>query len=586
MVSESAYRGDDQADPCERTRIVGPLLIAVAGVGMLWWTWRAWPDPLVDFGRELYVPWRLAEGDALFTDIAWFNGPLSQHWNALLFRLFGPGLSVLIWSNAAVLAASIAMLYRLTLRVSDRLAATVACLVFVLVFAFGQYVGIANHNWMTPYSHEVTHGVALALAALARVARWYRTRSLLALALGGIALGLCFLTKVEPFVAGSLGCAVLLTSAARDREQRAVATFGAATIVPVAISAALVGMIGTLGAWPSLLNTEVAGLPFYRAGMGLDHPAERAVEMFTWAGIWLLVLLPILAIARWSGRTRGPLVPLMTAATVLLALGVVGEGVRWPDVIRPLPLVGLAILGGLLIAARRTGRETDHTVALALTVFALALLGKMILNVRVAHYGFALAMPATLLSITALVGWLPEWLHARGARGDVLRAGAVAVVAMFALQHVSLTADRLSQKTVVVGSGRDAFRSDLQGAYVEEAVTRFTTSGAGSLAVLPEGVMINYLARAPNPTPYINFMPPEEILFGDAAWTEAFQRAPPDVILIVPKDTSEYGRGPFGTGYATSLAAWVAAGYTPREAIRFEGIAFEILTLVRYSTTP
>ena len=54
-------------------------------------TWRGWADPLVDFGRELYVPWRLAEGERLYLDIAWFNGPLSQYWNALWFRIFGTG---------------------------------------------------------------------------------------------------------------------------------------------------------------------------------------------------------------------------------------------------------------------------------------------------------------------------------------------------------------------------------------------------------------------------------------------------------------------------------------------------------------
>ena len=51
------------------TARVGPVIVAATGLALLAWTWRAWPDPLVDFGRELYVPWRLAEGDALFRDV-------------------------------------------------------------------------------------------------------------------------------------------------------------------------------------------------------------------------------------------------------------------------------------------------------------------------------------------------------------------------------------------------------------------------------------------------------------------------------------------------------------------------------------
>ena len=54
-------------------------------------SWGAWPDVMVDFGRELYVPWRITLGEVLYRDLEWFNGPLSQYVNALWFRLFGVG---------------------------------------------------------------------------------------------------------------------------------------------------------------------------------------------------------------------------------------------------------------------------------------------------------------------------------------------------------------------------------------------------------------------------------------------------------------------------------------------------------------
>ena len=566
-------------------RFGGPLLLVATGIAMLWWTWGAWPDPLVDFGRELYVPWRLAEGDALFTDIAWFNGPLSQYLNALLFQVLGPGLSVLVWSNALVLTASVAMLYSLIARLSDRLTATVAGVLFLLVFAFGQYVGIANYNWIAPYSHEATHGVALALATLAALERWHRTRSLTSLALGGLALGLCFLTKVETFLAGSLASSVLLAGAVRGRDVRAASAFVVAAVVPVLVSVSLVGVTGTLGAWPSVLNTEVARLPFYSATMGLDRPAARAVDLLIWAGSWLLILLPLLAAARLARGTRGPKVPLLTAAALLLALAPLTERISWPDALRPLPLFVIAIAGWLVVGAWR-GEGTRHRAAgIAFAALGLGLLAKVLLHVRVGHYGFVLAMPACMLVVTALVGWLPAWLDERGLRGDVLRAGGVALVAIFALEHLSITGDWLDSKTQVVGEGRDRFRTDVRGAFVHGAVAQVAGSGVSSLAVLPEGVMLNYLARTPNPTPYINFMPPEEILFGDDAWTDAFRRSPPDMILIVPKDTSEYGRGAFGVGYGRSLAAWVASEYVPSGAIRIDGIPFEIVMLVRSSPT-
>jgi hypothetical protein len=65
----------------------GPIIITAALVFLASHTWRKWPDLLVDFGRELYVPWRLAEGQVLYRDIAFLSGPLSQYVNSLWFRL-------------------------------------------------------------------------------------------------------------------------------------------------------------------------------------------------------------------------------------------------------------------------------------------------------------------------------------------------------------------------------------------------------------------------------------------------------------------------------------------------------------------
>ena len=64
--------------------------------GWLAISWRKWPDVIVDFGRELYIPWRLSEGAVLYRDVDDVYGPLSQYFNAGLFRLFGPGLMIVV----------------------------------------------------------------------------------------------------------------------------------------------------------------------------------------------------------------------------------------------------------------------------------------------------------------------------------------------------------------------------------------------------------------------------------------------------------------------------------------------------------
>ena len=52
------------------TRVAGPALLGLLFAGLFVWSFRKWADVHIDFGNELYVAWRLAEGDALYRDIA------------------------------------------------------------------------------------------------------------------------------------------------------------------------------------------------------------------------------------------------------------------------------------------------------------------------------------------------------------------------------------------------------------------------------------------------------------------------------------------------------------------------------------
>lgn len=49
-------------------------------------TWRKWPDMLLDFGLQLYIPWKISTGAVLYRDLAYMTGgPLSQYFDAFLF---------------------------------------------------------------------------------------------------------------------------------------------------------------------------------------------------------------------------------------------------------------------------------------------------------------------------------------------------------------------------------------------------------------------------------------------------------------------------------------------------------------------
>src|SRR2546423_13578003 len=103
---------------------LGPAVVAAAMVGMMAWSWGTWPDPLVDFGAQLYYPWRIrAAGAVLYRDIAFYNGPLSQYLNALWFTIGGVSLRTLVLANLAICIATLVLIYRLALHASGPMAA-------------------------------------------------------------------------------------------------------------------------------------------------------------------------------------------------------------------------------------------------------------------------------------------------------------------------------------------------------------------------------------------------------------------------------------------------------------------------------
>src|SRR5438552_6815464 len=147
---------------------------------------------MIDFGRELYTPWQLVQGKVLYRDVASFYGPLSPYVNALWFTIFGISLRTLALCNMAIMIGLIAMLHRLISGIADRFAAAVACLVFVLLFGFAQLVQVGNYNYVCPYSHEATHGLAMSIAALLCLMEFSRSgKAYWAWAMGGL-LGLVF----------------------------------------------------------------------------------------------------------------------------------------------------------------------------------------------------------------------------------------------------------------------------------------------------------------------------------------------------------------------------------------------------------
>jgi hypothetical protein len=584
--------------------------MGIAFILLSWFSWRKWPDPLIDFGQQLYVPWRLSRGAVLYHDVSYVYGCLSVCYHAALFKIFGVSLNVLLVSNFLILICLLLLVYRLFLKFSDVWTAATAGLALT-VLAFSQLLDVGNYNYLCPYSHEEFHGIVMSVAMMACLARWLEAGRKLPLTLAGVCLGLIFLTKPEVFV-GAVApfiVAVIL----QWRRISILELAKALLLAAVCASAPLAGFYfgfrsemnsteaarAICGAWLPLLHSTGLQLPIYQRNTGLDAPwFHIGKALIEFGGLAVIV-----GVCAWR-LTRPALKPLERAIFLVLAGGL-SINYGWQNCGHCLPL--LVVIAAILWL--RKWRQKSE-IGILWLAFSFAMLAKLGFNPRLSHFGVFLAMPAFLSAIYLLLHLLPralasgKWQVTRDMKSShpapvtchlsPFRA-AILIFLLAGLARLTIqSALFYRDKDFTLGSGGDRIvtydpKIDPTGAAMASAVQWIEThtAPANTLAVLPEGVMLNYLTRRDNPTPYVVFAF-EVWAFGEQKMLATYKENPPDYIVLVERDSSEYGMKYFGQqkGYGFDVMQWVNTNYEPVELIGSEPLkngAFGIEILKRLS---
>lgn len=568
----------------------GLIIVAAALAAGAALTWRRWPDLIIDFGPQLYMPWRITAGAVLYRDLYYFSGgPLSQYFHAALFQCFGVSFLTLIVSNLIITSAMLAVVYQQFSKAADALTSTAIALAIVAVFAFAQYTGIGNNNYAAPYAHELLHGLALSVFAIALLARWLETGNIFPLTLAGFCFGLVLLTKPEIFAALALTvlAAFALTGtlkAERKFTARSLAGFGlAAAAAPAGFFLFFLRTESWRESlrleffdWRALLYGSVLKNSFYQWSLGLDAPWEHLQQ----TAIHFLTVVLVVAACATSFRKAKSFSPparrLMNWAT-LAALWFAAAKFSWAGCGASLPLLCL-VAGALLLRQFQNGPQRQAVIfPLLWSVFALGMLAKQGVFPRIWHTGFALAMPAFVGAAFLFLWLLPEFLEARHqVPRRPMRLAAFGVLLLACIQLAYLSAQFYSAKNLPVGFGADrilargpsgnaveARNFNLALDWIEKNVPPHAT-----LAAIPQGALLNFLSRHANSTPCLDWNPTLFAVFGATNMFAALTNHPPDYIALVEWQTFEFDTGYFGTaGFGGDVMAWIQANY--RTVARF-----------------
>ena len=597
------------------SEVVGIVVVVIVGIAMAWLSWLKWCDPIIDFGRELYIPWALCQGKILYKDInMFFYGPLSYHVNASLFKIFGVHINTIVGFNLLLILVAAFLIHKIMKTISNASCAFFSVLAFIILFAFPRYFPILNDNFVTPYSHAATHGTVLSFLALYLVSQYLNTRRLAYASFCWFVIGLVLLTKVELFLGLFLSMLLTWTLILRSEHPTAkiilkrLTVWTSSMMLPLLFCAAFLARVSTFsGAIRQILNPYF--LIFHRGHsfsnlltnmMGMNEPIANVSSMLYWLVVYLLVVLAVVALNHFLnvlGRKSGSHILPAAIATLISAPFVIATmrgNLPYLDYFLPLPLIVAAHAMYSLFKLYGTQRYTlgwnQHLVSLSFSVFALILLFRLFFNTRIVHYGFFLALPGFLVLLNLFLFRLPVLMKRISGNATI---GMVPIFILFLCvlwPYFDRSFGMYQLVNYPIRSNHEVIMSfDLKyadtGEIIQQTVDEIQTvvGQNETLTAFPEGLMFNYLARRQSASPYTAFLPTFFSVFGNTI-IESLQKRPPDFVLLVERSTIEYGYPYFGADYATEALDWIRDNYVEISQIGkkpFSGEGFGVVIMKR-----
>jgi hypothetical protein len=532
----------------KRREPVGLLVLAAVATLAFIQSYARWLNPLIDTGRDLYIPEQLLRGARLYGDIRYQYPPLAPYLLALITRVIGHSLAAYLAIGLAQSLAAATALYLAARKAAGMVGAFGATLLFIaLCFTNATTWGV---TWLFPYSYAATFGMTFLLIALAALLHERPALAMAAL----VAASWC---KIELAAAAAL--IVFGLTVARRIPLRFALAWGASMLATFGVAAFCFRdtgwLTGNLFA-TSLVHGEAARLFFARVSGTADWRNNLGEAV---------IGIAVIAVTAWLLRRR-----LWIPAAIVAALGAVAGN---EPLIRAFGLLQWAVA----VASWRDRDRPLFTVAL----FSIAATLRIWLNVSSGWYGFTLVLPVFVLMMAVL---LDERLapHAAVAEG---RAAAVWLIPV-AIMSVRTLADQRARYAVkthpIVSMRGTLYDANADRASILDDFLRHVSSG--TLVVIPEGLTLNYLSGATTPLTYHTLTPVE---IDDPRIEDAILREldahPPDRIVILDRDVREFGYRGFGTDYGVKIAAWINAHYAPEAQLRKP--AFWMVVLKR-ATTP
>jgi hypothetical protein len=361
-----------------------------------------------------------------------------------------------------------------------------------------------------------------------------------------------------------------------------VRLFRKLVLFPVAASLLVYGLF-FVAAGPRILESNLFDVlrsnthasPFAAALSGINAPGENislmlksALFYLLFAGWFALAGYGMMLAARLQqALTRRLILALIVGAALSLTAVVLKTFYHFEWQYRSIPFI-YAIAAALSAAAYfRLGRKAVDLKLFVLSLFSFLVVMRIIFFVYASHYGFYILVPGFIVHHVFFFRILPQLISNKFVT-FAFYGGFTLVFVVLMGSHFQLSRALYEQRTLPVPSlrGELMMLPTPQGTGARALVDflRDKTPRNATVAIFPEGLMINFLAGRENPLYYYTFLPQDMVRESvEQSMVDDMALKKPDYVIVLQRPVEEYGSRGFGVDYGKKIIGHIEKNYAP-----------------------
>lgn len=579
-------------------------------------TWMKWGGIIIDIGRDIYIPLEISKGKILYSDIFYTNGPFPIYLHTLLYKLLGAHIHMPMICGIVITFLTALLLYKISRFFMGPICGSLIPLTFIFVCAFGNYVGLNNYNFIFPYTYTATYGILFSIAAFYYFIKFIYYKGPKNLIFYSIFTSLVLLCKID------IGMPLLVTSIPIIFFYRPIKNKRVIYIL-ISLSSIIITLI-VYGLFCFKTNfLTIMYKNFYKITINLptsnNYFAKRLIGTQDLIGnmrllaystfSYLFILICFLSFDYILNNLENNIVIksfitftiyLLTSIILIFFRNFITPYIQY----RPLPLICTIIIlysfwkSFIKINGKENqslfktevaesspvsmleknsfsppkdlppsciDKTTKHCAIFSISLFSLLLILRIILRVSAEHYGFYLLIPGLISYYLFFFIIIPDFLK-KFTRNGLYYLASFILFVLLIINHFNFYSPIYEKRTLKISSKRGTIYHlnhimciryrDLIEYLINNAKPNET------LIVIPEGIDVNFFTAMDNPIFYNSYMPSIlELKDKELEIISQIYKNKVDYIVIIQRETSEYGPPRFGIDYGKELFSWIKKNY-------------------------